>query len=191
MRTRPGWSGSLPATGWSSSSPKRRAKATCSARVMSWSRKNTTRCFSKAVLIWANRSASRLASPRFTPLISAPMAGVNWRTCMVGSPGGQGSNHKNGRPGGLAGFQVAVGLNGVGQGVALVDLDADAAGGDVAKHLGRQFGFFNRVGDVVGQGGAGQVQRALAGQDVRVERGYGAAGRAHTHHQAAALERVE
>ena len=33
-----------PATGWSSSSPKWRANATCSARVMSWSRKNRTLC---------------------------------------------------------------------------------------------------------------------------------------------------
>ena len=65
MRTRPGCSGSLPATGWSSSSPKRRAKATCSARVMSWSRKNSTLCFSSRARISATRSASRAASPRF------------------------------------------------------------------------------------------------------------------------------
>jgi hypothetical protein len=33
------------ATGVISSSPKRRAKATCSARVMSWSRRNSTLCW--------------------------------------------------------------------------------------------------------------------------------------------------
>src|SRR5262245_15169102 len=74
MRTKPGFSGSLPATGWSSSSPKWRAKATCSARVMSWSRKKSTLCFSSSARISAIRPGSREATPRFTLESSAPMA---------------------------------------------------------------------------------------------------------------------
>ena len=70
MRTSPGWSGSLPATGWSSSSPKWRAKATWSARLMSWSRKKITLCFSSSARISPMRSASRAASPMFTLRIS-------------------------------------------------------------------------------------------------------------------------
>src|SRR5262245_31944107 len=82
MRTRPGWSRSLAITGWSSSSPKRRAKATCSARVMSWSRRNRTLCFNSSPLISANRASSRAASPRFTSDSSAPMLQVSSSTLI-------------------------------------------------------------------------------------------------------------
>ena len=82
MRTRPGFSGSLPATGWSSSSPKWRAKATCSARVMSWSRKNSTRCLSSSARISATSAGSRDATPRLTLLSSAPMAQVSGSTLI-------------------------------------------------------------------------------------------------------------
>src|SRR5262252_1502423 len=80
MRTRPGFSGSLPATGWSSSSPKWRAKATCSARVMSWSRKKSTRCFSSRARISATSSGERDAMPRLTLLSWAPIAQVSGST---------------------------------------------------------------------------------------------------------------
>src|SRR5574337_54559 len=82
MRTRPGCSGSLPATGWSSSSPTRRATPTCSARVMSWSRRNKTLCVSRSALISANSASSRAASPRLTPDSSAPMAQVRGSTLI-------------------------------------------------------------------------------------------------------------
>src|SRR5215510_11742771 len=82
MRTRPGWSGSLPATGWSSSCPKCRANATCSARVMSWSRKKRTLCLSRRARTSATRSGSREATPRFTLLSSAPMAQVSCSTLI-------------------------------------------------------------------------------------------------------------
>ncbi len=80
MRTSPGFSGSLPATGWSSSSPKWRAKATCSARVMSWSRKNSTLCASSSARISATRAGSRDATPRSTLESSAPIAQVSGST---------------------------------------------------------------------------------------------------------------
>src|SRR5438552_11617071 len=82
MRTRPGCSGSLPATGWSSSSPNWRAKATCSARVMSWSRKNSSRCLRRSARISAARPASREAAPRFTWLSPAPIAQVSGSTLI-------------------------------------------------------------------------------------------------------------
>src|SRR5262245_32256944 len=82
MRTRPGFSGSLPATGWSSSCPKCRANATCSARVMSWSRKKRTLCLRSKARISATRSASREATPRFTLLSSAPMLQVSCSTLI-------------------------------------------------------------------------------------------------------------
>ena len=82
MRTSPGGPGSLPGTGWSSSSPKWRANATCSARVMSWSRKNSTLCFSSSARISAMRSASRAAAPRLTLQSSAPIVQVSGSTLI-------------------------------------------------------------------------------------------------------------
>src|SRR5262245_25588861 len=141
MRTRPGCSGSLPATGWSSSSPKRRAKATWAARLRSLSRRNRTLCWSGCCLIGADRPSARTASPRFTPLISAPMAQVSCSTRMIDTS----SEHEDRRPGGLAGFQVAMGLHCVFQRVVLVDLDADAAVADVVEQLADQLCLFRRI----------------------------------------------
>ena len=54
--------------------PKRRAKATCSAREKCWSRRNSTLYFSSSARISANSASSRDASPRSTPESSAPIA---------------------------------------------------------------------------------------------------------------------
>src|SRR5690349_16314072 len=80
MRTSPGCSGSLPATGWSSSSPKWRANATCSARLMPWRRKKRTRCFINSARISATSPTSRDAAPRSTLRSSAPIAHVSGST---------------------------------------------------------------------------------------------------------------
>jgi hypothetical protein len=77
----------------------------------------------------ANSPSSRIASARLTPISSAPMAQVSCSTCMQRPS----SDDEDRRAGGLARFQVAVGLNGILQGVVLVDLDADAAAADVAN----------------------------------------------------------
>src|SRR5690348_1211209 len=82
MRTRPGWSGSLPATGWSSSGPKRSARATCSPRVMSWSRKNRTLYCSSSSRSSAKRPESREAWARLTLRSSAPIVAV-WGTTSI------------------------------------------------------------------------------------------------------------
>src|SRR4051812_23657933 len=192
MRTRPGCSGSLPATGWSSSGPKRSASATCSARVMSWSRTNSTLYCSSSALSSANSRSSREASARLTLRSSAPIVAVNgatwmdqaptvndgnrssttalshnvvtgfllWRSGGLGCSGGLGSGagrleDEDRGADAAAGLQVAVGLHGVLQRVALIDLDRDAAGGDVAEQFPGEGGALGRVGDVVGQGRAG------------------------------------
>ena len=69
-----------------------------------------------------------------------------------------------------AGLEVAVRLDGVVEGVALVDLDRDPAGADVVEELAGQLGPLGRVGDVVGQGRAGDEQRALDRQLHGVDR---------------------
>src|SRR2546421_1611924 len=89
MRTSPGWSRSLAITGWSSSSPKRRANATCSARVMSCPLRNSTLCASSSERTSAKSSSSRDASPSEMPDSSAPIVQVSRSTLiesLVGSP---------------------------------------------------------------------------------------------------------
>src|SRR6478672_13346940 len=101
---------------------------------MSWSRRNSTLCSSSRALISANRPGSRAASARLTPSSSAPMFRVRgWTSIGVVS-----SDHEDGRAGGLAGLQVAVRLDRIGQLVPLVDLDPDASGGDVAEKFAGQ-----------------------------------------------------
>src|SRR3954451_24523920 len=220
MRTRPGCSGSLPATGWSSRGPKRSASATCSARVMSWSRTKSTLYCSSSALSSANSRWSREASARLTWRSSAPMVAVSGATSMLRVPTvkdgkrsstavsktvvtvspssrvGWGSERggledEDRRADAAAGFQVAVGLDGVVQGVALVDRDGDAAGGDVAEQLSGEHVALGRVGDVVGQGRAGHEQRALDRQLHRVDRWDRARGRAEADQQPAPAQRVQ
>ena len=78
--------GSLPATGWSSSGPNRSASATCSARVMSWSRTNSTLYCSSSASISANSCRSREASARLTRRSSAPMVAVSGTTSIDREP---------------------------------------------------------------------------------------------------------
>src|SRR3954454_1196064 len=222
MRTRPGCSGSLPATGWSSSGPKRSASVTCSPRVMSWSRKKRTLyCISRS-LISSKRPASRAASARLTLRSSAPIVAVRGKTSMDpgptrndGSPSGSvrswtvllmtfsfsaglggrcsggGFDGEDRGADAAAGLQVAVRGDGVLEGVALVDLDRDAAGADVVEELAGQGRALRRVGDVVGQRGAGDEQRALDGELHRVDRRDGARRRAEADQEAAPTQRVQ
>src|SRR3954453_23042437 len=215
MRTRPGWSGSLPATGWSSSGPNRSARATCSPRVMSWSRTKRTLYCSSSARSSANRSASREAAARLMPRSSAPMLAVSGTTSMalvptrnegrssrstvwpmtvvtgvlLGRGGGQacrsGLEGEDGGADAAAGLEVAVRLDGVVQRVALVDPDGDAAGADVVEQLAGQGCTLRRVGDVVGQRRAGDEQRALDGQLHGVDRRGRAGGRPEADEQPA------
>ena len=57
-----------------------RANATCSALLISWSRRNSTLCASSASLIAPNRSSFVTASARLTPTSSAPMCVVSFST---------------------------------------------------------------------------------------------------------------
>src|SRR4051812_34602081 len=226
MRTRPGWSGSLPATGWSSSGPNRSASATCSARVMSWSRTKRTLYCSSNALSSAKSPASRDAAARLTRRSSAPIVAVSGttsiecdpavsegkRSCSIasrregmgiscsvrwcGGPAEDGSGTgrlqaEDGGPDAAAGFQVAVSRDGVVEGVALVDLDGDPAGGDVVEELTGQRGALPVVGDVVGQGGAGDEQRSLDRQLHRVDRRDGSGRRPEAHEQPAPAQRVQ
>src|SRR5690606_41389446 len=50
--------------GWTTRSPKRRAKASCSASVRNWPRKNSTLCRSTAWCTSANCSSVRSPHPR-------------------------------------------------------------------------------------------------------------------------------
>src|SRR6185369_7116018 len=182
MRTRPGLSGSLPATGWSSRSPKRRANATCSAREMSWSRKNRTLWRIHSSWISPRSASSCTASARLTFEISAPMAQVSGSTRIESrmAPGRTmagaavdcvvigflllllpASNDEDRRARGLARLEVAVRLHGILQRVVLVHLDADAARGDVPEELLGERGLFPEIGDVVGERGTREIERAL------------------------------
>src|SRR4030095_12935867 len=182
MRTSPGLSGSLPATGWSSSSPKCRANATCSARVMSWSRKNRTLCFSSSARISATRPGSREATPRFTFESSAPIVHVSGSTlmesrvmivdelfssvvaCAISFSGvliRLRLDHEDSRARRLSRFQVAVGLRRIRKLVALVDLDPDAPRGDVVEKLAGERIFLGGGGGVVGERRRGARQRGL------------------------------
>ena len=220
MRTRPGWSGSLPATGWSSSGPNRSARATCSARVMSWSRKNSTLCCSSSALIsaksvvvagglgeadvaqlGADRRGERgdLDRARADGERRASLGSTVWSTTVLmvfsllgwGCGVQAGLEDEDGGADAAAGLEVAVGLDGVVEGVALVDLDLDAAGADVVEELAGERGPLRRVGDVVGQRRAGDEQRALDGQLHRVDRRDRAGRRAEADEQAAPAERVQ
>src|SRR3954463_6687858 len=98
---------------------------------------------------------------------------------------GAGLDGEDRRTDAAAGLEVAVRLGGVLQGVALVDLDGDAAGADVVEELPGQRRALRRVRDVVGQGRAGDEQRALDGELHRVDRRGRARRRAEADEQAA------
>src|SRR4051794_23683071 len=215
MRTRPGCSGSLPATGWSSSGPNRSASETCSPRVMSWSRKKRTLYCSSRSLISAKRPASREAWARLTLRSSAPIVAVRGKTSIESVPtwndgntsgsvrswttlfmtfsfsagvvvvSGAGLEGEDRRADAAARLEVAVGGDGVLEGVALVDLDRDAAGADVVEELPRQGRALRGVGDVVGERRACDEQRALDGELHGVDRRDRAGGRAEADQQAA------
>ena len=82
-------------------------------------------------------------------------------------------------------------LNRVLEAVALVDLDLDPAGGDVAEQLAGQLGALGGVGDVVGQRRPRDVERSLDRELERVDRRDRAGGGADADQQAAAPQRVE
>src|SRR6516164_5817577 len=210
MRTRPGLSGSLPATGWSSSLPKCRAKATCSARVMSWSRKKSTLCLSRSARISATSSGVREATPRLTFDNSAPIVHVSASTLIeprVAMWAGAAvvsvimfispevvvfvSDHEDRRACRLPGFEVAVCLRGVVEPVLLIDLDPDAPRGDVTEHFARERVLLRRIGDVVSERGPRDVERSLDRERGRIDRRDRSRRRADTHQEAAPLQTVE
>ena len=84
-----------------------------------------------------------------------------------------------------------MGLDGVVEGVALVDLDLDAAGADVVEQLAREGRTLVLVRDEVRQRGARHVERALHRELHGVDRGDLAGGRAEADEQATARERVD
>jgi hypothetical protein len=60
-----------------------RANATCSAREISWSRKNSTLCRNSSVRMSCINAASREAAPRSPLVISAPIAQVRGTTFRI------------------------------------------------------------------------------------------------------------
>ena len=75
--------------------------------------------------------------------------------------------------------------------VALVDLDPDAPGGDVAEQLAGELALLRGIGDVVGERRPRHEHRALDRELRRVDRRDRARRRAHAHQQSAPLQRVE
>src|SRR5204862_4149197 len=65
------------------------------------------------------------------------------------------------RAGRAARLEVAMRVRRVAQRIALADVDADAARGDVVEQLAGKRGLLGRIGDVVGERRARDVQRAL------------------------------
>src|SRR5437868_545298 len=128
---------------------------------MSWSRKKSTLCCSSKALISLARPRSRDASPRCTPDTSAPMVHVSCSTFIACSSEGEDRCAH-----GLAGFEIAVRLGGLRQRVALLDVDAKAAGRHMVEKLRQQRLLFHGVGDVVRQCRTREEQRALARQDL-------------------------
>src|SRR3954452_1030449 len=185
---------------------------------MSWSRTNSTLYCSSNALSSAKSSSSREASARLMFRSSAPMPAVSgttsiaavptrreghpsrstvWSmTFMVASPGcdggwGSGLEGEDGGADAAARLEVAVRLDGVVEGVALVDLDGDAAGDHVVEELSGQGRALRGVGDVVGQRGAGDEQRALDGQLHRLDRRDRAGGGPEADEQAAPAQGVQ
>ena len=93
--------------------------------------------------------------------------------------------------GGLAAFQRVMGGFGVAQGKALADIHFYGAGFHHIEQFGRGAPQFRPCGDVMEQSGAGEIERALGGQDTGRERRDRARGIAEAHHQAAWLEAIE
>src|SRR6187200_1065747 len=104
---------------------------------------------------------------------------------------GSGFEEEDGGADAAAGLEVAVRLDGVVEGVALVDLDVDAAGAHVVEELPRQRRALRGVGDVVGERGAGDEERALDGQLHGVDRWDGARRRPEADEQAAPAQGIQ
>ena len=93
--------------------------------------------------------------------------------------------------GGFAGFEVAVGVGGVGEWVDVFEAELEGAAGYAVEDV---FGAGFEVGgggDVVLHGGAGDVERAHGGEADEVEGWDGSAGSAEEDHEAAGAEALE
>src|SRR5215204_408097 len=115
-------------------------------------------------------------------VVSPWCGGVGW---------GSGLEDEDGGADAAPGLEVAVSRDGVLEGVALIDLDGDAAGAHVVEELPGQGRALRGVGDVVGQRGAGDEERALDGQLHGVDRRDRAGRRPEADEQAAPTERVQ
>ena len=93
--------------------------------------------------------------------------------------------------GGLAGFEVAVGLGGFGEWVVVFEAELEGAVGDPAEDVAGALLEVGAGGDVVLQGGAGDEERAHGGELDEVEGRDGAAGSAVEGEQAAGAEAGE
>src|SRR5688572_19882692 len=107
-------------------------------------------------------SPPRWSPNSFAPPAPAPRTGRRWPgSTPASAPVEPGLGHEDRRAGGLAGREVAMGLDGIGQGIALVHLNPDLA----ARHhleeilgIGLQIGI---PGDIGPKRRAGDVERAL------------------------------
>ncbi len=93
--------------------------------------------------------------------------------------------------GGLAGFEVAVGVGGVGERVNVLEAELEGAVGYALEDV---FGAGLEIGrrrDVVLHGGAGDVEGAHGGEADEVEGWDGSAGSAEEDHEAARAEALE
>jgi len=79
------------------------------------------------------------------------------------------SEREDGRSHNLAGFQIAVSLNGVFQRIALADIHLDTAFGHMGEQFVGQLCTLRGVGDVMRRCRTRQEERALACQSLWVE----------------------
>src|SRR6202051_4643591 len=101
------------------------------------------------------------------------------------------SDEEDRRAGRPARLQVSMGLTRVLQRIALVDFDRDATGGDVAEQLAGQVVFLSRLGDVVSERRARQIERAFHREQLRIEWRGRSGGGADADQQAAPPQRIE
>ena len=180
---------------------------------MSWSRKNSTLCLSSSARISATSPASREATPRFTLESSAPIVQVSGSTLMEPRVGDAARaavvsggvmcvpgldvrilpirSTKIDEPVVLRASRSRCACAASSQLVALVDLDLDAAGRDVAEQLAGQLALLRGIGDVVGKRRPRDEQRALDRELHRVDRRDRSRSGADAHEQAAPLQRIE
>src|SRR6185369_8723720 len=95
------------------------------------------------------------------------------------------------RPARLAGFEIAMRLGRVLEGVALLDFDLHLAALDHIEQLARGSLELRAIGDVIEQRRPGQEQRALLGEDSGREGIDGPRRIAEAHHQAARPQAIE